>query len=161
MDGAGGGGSEISRVAPAPRSNGAAIASIGGIGTSTGMITVGVARRVSSWWPGGSTCVTPTSPRTCGRAGDGAVGLDGLLLLAVDVAAQAPQAGLVAGVEAGRREDRLLDVALDDPVADERDVGVAGAAGARRVEHDGAHLVEERVPGREHDLAAAARARLG
>ena len=64
MDGSGGGGSEISSVAPAPRSSGAAIASIGGIGTSTGMITVGVARRVSSWWPGGSTCVTPTRPRT-------------------------------------------------------------------------------------------------
>ena len=41
------------------------MASIGGIGTSTGMITVGVARRVSSWWPGGSTWVTPTSPRSC------------------------------------------------------------------------------------------------
>ena len=48
VDGAGGGGSEIARVAPAPMSKGAAIASIGGIGTSTGMITVGVARRVSS-----------------------------------------------------------------------------------------------------------------
>ena len=43
-----GGGSEIPSVAPAPMSKGAAMASIGGIGTSTGMITVGVARRVSS-----------------------------------------------------------------------------------------------------------------
>ena len=62
--GAAGGGISISSVAAEPRSKGAAVASIGGIGTSTGMITVGVARRVSSWCPGGSTCVTPIRPRT-------------------------------------------------------------------------------------------------
>jgi len=44
-------------------SKGAESASSGGIATSTGMIVVGVARRVSSWWPGGSTCVTPSSER--------------------------------------------------------------------------------------------------
>ena len=109
---------------------------------------------------GGSTCVTPTSPRTW-RGRRGAVGLDGLLLFPVDVAPQPPQARLVAGVEAGRREDRLLDIALDDLVPHERDVGVPGAAGAGRVEQHGAHLVEEGVPGREDDLATAARARLG
>ncbi len=37
-------------------SSGADVASSGGIGTSTGMIMVGAERRVSSWWPGGSTC---------------------------------------------------------------------------------------------------------
>ena len=46
-------------------SKGAASPSRAGIGTSTGMIVVGVARRVSSWWPGGSTWVTPSSARAC------------------------------------------------------------------------------------------------
>ena len=51
--------------------------------------------------------------------------------LAVDGAAQAAQAGLLAGADAGRREDRLLDVALDDLVAQQPDVATAGATGPR------------------------------
>ena len=51
--------------------------------------------------------------------------------LAVDRAAQAAQARLLAGADAGRREDRLLDVALDDLVAEQPDVAAARAAGAR------------------------------
>ena len=73
-------GISISSVAAEPRSKGAAVASIGGIGTSTGMITVGVARRVSSWWPGGSTCVTPIRPRTLAGPATRLVRLDRLLL---------------------------------------------------------------------------------
>ena len=36
---------------------------MGGSGTSTGTITVGVARRLTSWWPGGSTSLTPSNAR--------------------------------------------------------------------------------------------------
>ena len=81
--------------------------------------------------------------------------------LAVDRAAQAAQARLLAGTDAGRREDRLLDVALDDLVAEQADIAVARTAGARRVGDDATNLRKQRVPGREHDLAAAAKADLG
>ena len=81
--------------------------------------------------------------------------------LAVDRAAQAAQAGLLAGPDAGRREDRLLDVALDDLVAQQPDVGTARATGPRRVGDDATNLCKQCIPGREHDLAAAAQAALG
>ena len=81
--------------------------------------------------------------------------------LAVDGAAQAAQAGLLAGTDAGRREDRLLDVALDDLVAEQPDVAASRAARPRRVGDNATNLRKQRVPGREHDLAATAQAALG
>ncbi len=89
------------------------------------------------------------------------VGLEAAQRLAVDRAAQAAQTRLLAGADAGRREDRLLDVALDDLVAEQADLAAPRAAAARRVGEHRAHLREQRVPGREHDLAAAAQADLG
>ena len=69
-----------------------------------------------------------------------AVLLEAAQRLAVDRAAQPAQARLLAGADAGRREDRLLDVALDDLVAEQPDVAVARATGARRVRDDATNL---------------------
>ncbi len=80
--------------------------------------------------------------------------------LAVDGAAQAAQARLLAGADARRREDRLLDVALDDLVAQQPDVATARATRARGVGDNATNLCKECIPGREHDLAAAAQAAL-
>ncbi len=89
------------------------------------------------------------------------VRLEAAQRLAVDRAAQAAQSRLLAGADARRREDRLLDVALDDLVAEQADVAAACTPGARRVGDDATNLRKQRIPGREHDLAAAAQAHLG
>ena len=96
-----------------------------------------------------------------GDAREQLVGLEAAQRLAIDRAAQAAQAGLLAGADAGGREDRLLDVALDDLVAHEADLAAAGASGARAVGEHATNLGEQRIPGREHDLAAAAQPDLG
>ena len=100
--------------------------------------------------------------RACrGRTRERAVLLDTAHRLAIEVAAQPAQTRLLARPDSGRREDRLLHIALDHAVPDERHVGAARASAARPVRDHAAHLREQRVPGRKHHLAAAAHARLG